>query len=239
VTEERKHRAEDNEPVGRCPSATVPVPERRAWGEGLPRTARRAGAWLARADNALFVILLAALMFLSARQQGFFLSSPADELLAVGQRMRAPAFALPALDGPTVGLEDSRGEVVLVNFWATWCPPCRAEMASMEELYRAYRDRGLTILAISTDAGGAQVVEPFVRARGLTFPILLDPPGAVANRYAVRGLPTSYLVDRDGTIVSREVGARDWAGASARRLVEKVLLGPAASATTAGAGAGR
>ncbi len=201
--------------------------ERRRAGAGARGVSRRASAWLARWDNALFVILLALVMFLYARRQGYFLASPADELLAVGQRVQAPAFALPALDGPTVGLEGSRGNVVLLNFWATWCPPCRAEMASMEELYRAYRDRGLTILAISTDAGGAQVVEPFVQARGLTFPILLDPPGVVANRYAVRGLPTSYLVDRDGTIVSREVGARDWAGASARRLVERVLAEPA------------
>ena len=192
----------------------------RGW---VPCAAQRVGRWLARWDNALFVILLAVVALLFARRQGYFLASPAEELLSAEDRQRAPAFVLPALDGSKQGLEAYRGRVVLLNFWATWCPPCRAEMASMEALHRVYRDRGLVILAVSTDAQGEEVVRPYVSSRQLTFPVLLDPSGAVANRYAVRGLPTSYLVDRDGTIVSREVGARDWAGTSARRLVERVL----------------
>lgn len=209
-----------------------------AWRMFVAAPAGRAGRWLARWDNALFVILLAAVAFLFARRQGYFLPAPAEELLAAGQRTEGPAFVLPGLDGLPLALRAHRGRVVLLNFWATWCPPCRAEMASMEALHRAYRGRGLVILAVSTDVEGAQVVEPYVRSRGLTFPVLLDPSGAVAQRYAVRGLPTTYLVDRAGLIVSREVGARDWNGAGARRLLERVLAAPPAPAVAAGPRAG-
>jgi len=110
-----------------------------------------------------------------------------------------------------------------VNFWATWCPPCRAEMPSMEKLYQAYRDRGLVILAISGDRASRSSVEAFVQELGVTFPILLDPEGNVFAQYGVRGLPTSYLLDRRGRIVSAEAGARDWNGTAARRVVEALL----------------
>ena len=206
---------------------------RMGWQLGWAR-ARRAGKWLARWDNALFVVLLAVVAFLFARREGYFLASPAEELLAAEQRRQAPAFVLPALDGSSTRLEEYRGQVVLLNFWATWCPPCRAEMASMEALYRAYRHRDLVILAISTDVEGAQVVQPYIRSRGLTFPVLLDPTGAVAHRYAVRGLPTTYLIDRAGLVVARVVGARDWDGTPARRLVGRMLSGTPAPAAAVG-----
>jgi thiol-disulfide isomerase/thioredoxin len=91
-------------------------------------------------------------------------------------------MALPNLQGKTVRLTDLREKVVLINFWATWCDPCRAEMPSMHALYQDYRDKGFEILAISIDVQGKDVVAPFVDAYGLTFPILLDPD-----------LPTSTL----------------------------------------------
>jgi peroxiredoxin len=96
-------------------------------------------------------------------------------------------------------------------------------MPSIEKLYQLYRERGLTILAISNDVSGRSVVEPFVRERGLTFPILLNPEGDVFAQYGVRGLPTSYVLDRRGRIVSGEVGARDWSAAAAREAVERLL----------------
>ena len=209
---------------------------RQARRGGVAGAARRAGRWLARWDNALFVILLVLVASLFARRQGYFLASPAEELLPVEQRWQAPDFVLPGLDGSRVGLEAYRGNVVLLNFWATWCPPCRAEMASMEELYRGYSNRGLILLAVSTDVGGAEVVRPYIQSRGLTFPILLDPRGAVAHRYAVRVLPTTYLIDPAGHIVAREVGARGWAGARARRLVEGLLPGSPAPSPAAARG---
>jgi peroxiredoxin len=93
----------------------------------------------------------------------------------------------------------------------------------MEKLYQAYRDRGLVILAISGDRAGTQVVESFVEELGLTFLIVLDPAGEVFAQYGVRGLPTSYLLDRRGRIVSTEAGARDWNSKAARQVVEALL----------------
>jgi peroxiredoxin len=134
----------------------------------------------------------------------------------------APDFTF-TLDGKPAKLSDLRGKVVVLNFWATWCPPCRAEMPSMEALYQAYRNQGLVILAISSDRAGRSVVESFVQDRGVTFPILLDPDGEVFALYGVRGLPTSYLLDRRQRAFSADVGARDWSGKVARQVVETLL----------------
>lgn len=95
----------------------------------------------------------------------------------------------------------------------------------MERLYRAYRERGLTILAVAMSEPES-AVRPFVQERGLTFPVLLDGDGGVAARYGVRGIPVSYLLDRQGRVVSAETGARDWSGTAARDMVERLLAEP-------------
>ena len=175
-------------------------------------------------DNTFFIAILLVVAFSLARRQGFFLTSPSVEGRPQDERsFAAPDFAVPSLAGPTVRLSDHHDKVILLNFWATWCPPCRAEMPSMEKLYQAYRDRGLVILAISSDRMGRSVVEPYVQERGLTFPVLLDPEGEVFAQYGVRGLPTSYLLDRQGRVFSADVGARDWSGKTARQVVERLL----------------
>ncbi|HEX9900201.1 MAG TPA: TlpA disulfide reductase family protein [Candidatus Methylomirabilis sp.] len=200
-----------------------PVPD-AAMGEGKPVGTPR---WWRRhltANNLFLAAMIFALAFLMARRQGVVLDLPPMQVKAPGQRtVEAPEFALADLMGSRVRLSDHRGHVVLVNFWATWCPPCRAEMPSMEKLYQAYRDRGLVILAISGDRAGTQVVESFVEELGLTFLIVLDPAGEVFAQYGVRGLPTSYLLDRRGRIVSAEAGARDWNSKAARQVVEALL----------------
>jgi peroxiredoxin len=141
----------------------------------------------------------------------------------------APDFAVPDLAGQAVRLSAFRGRVVLVNLWTTWCPPCREEMPSMERLYQRLRDRGFALLAVSQDEGGAAVVEPFVRQLGLTFPILVDPEQQVGGRFHVWGYPESFLVDREGRIVERIIGPRDWAGPEQVAAVERLL-----DATTGG-----
>jgi peroxiredoxin len=206
---------------GRGPSAIPDV----MVGAGGQVTSRRGWHRYLTLDNAFFaVMLLLVLAFALARRQGFFLPSPSAEMKRPEKRsVFAPDFALPSLAGSTVHLSDHRGRVVLLNFWATWCPPCRAEMSSMEKLYQAYRDRGLVILAVSTDQTGRSVVESFVRERGVTFPVLLDPEEEIFAEYGGRGLPTSFFVDGRGRIVSTEVGAQDWNGTAARRIVETLL----------------
>jgi cytochrome c biogenesis protein CcmG/thiol:disulfide interchange protein DsbE len=118
---------------------------------------------------------------------------------------QAPDLALQSLDGSTISLSDLKDQVVLINFWATWCPPCREEMPALQEIYDQYREQGFTVLAVNQHQEAAQV-SPFVKDLGLTFPVLLDLDGQVARRYRVRALPTTFLVDRSGVIRETIVG---------------------------------
>lgn len=119
----------------------------------------------------------------------------------------APDFTLEQVGGGSVTLADLRGQVVLINLWATWCPPCRAEMPAIEQVYRDLRDQGFVVLAVNTTFQDREAdAAAFVAQYGLTFPVLLDRDGAVSNRYQLRGLPTSFFVDRQGVIRSVVVG---------------------------------
>jgi peroxiredoxin len=118
--------------------------------------------------------------------------------------------ALPDLAGQRVALESQRGRVVMLYFWATWCPYCTREMPStIETIHRELRDQGLTILAINLGEPRA-VVAPWVEQRHLSFPVLLDEHGAVSGAYRIRGTPTVILVDRQGRLLGRTVGSREW-----------------------------
>jgi peroxiredoxin len=143
-------------------------------------------------------------------------------------RTPAPDFTLPTLDGGRLRLADLRGKVVLLNFWATWCPPCRAEMPAMERIYRELAPRGFTIVAVNYQEK-AEVVRPFVEELNLTFPIVLDESGEVTDRhYPLIGLPTTFVLDREGRTVARAVGLREWESAAARALFEALLAESAA-----------
>ena len=134
----------------------------------------------------------------------------------------APDFTVPSLTAGPLRLADFRGRVVLLNLWATWCPPCREEMPSMERLYQRYRARGFTILALSVDRNVA-AIPGFVEGFRLTFPIGLDPDGAVATAYRMRALPTTIVIDRAGHVVAGAAGARDWDSPAAHAVVEALL----------------
>ena len=116
----------------------------------------------------------------------------------------APNFTLKTVDGKIVSLKDFQGKVVLINFWATWCPPCREELPLFEEVYEKYKDRGFVVLAINTDP---ENLKDFLKEFGvkLTFPILVG-DDKILDLYPVRGLPTSFLVDREGRIVKVRLG---------------------------------
>ncbi|MFZ3339579.1 MAG: TlpA disulfide reductase family protein [Terriglobales bacterium] len=115
-------------------------------------------------------------------------------------------FSLKDLNGKTWTFSDLRGKVVLVNFWATWCPPCRKEMPDLEALYQRFGPQGLVILGISDEE--ASKVEPFIRERKVTFPILLDPGRKVNEMFIVEGIPKSFVYDRDGKLVSQSIDMR-------------------------------
>jgi peroxiredoxin len=122
----------------------------------------------------------------------------------------APDFSVVDVAGKTVRLSALRGRVVLVNVWATWCPPCRDEMPSMERLYRELRGPDFELLGVSEDDGGIDGVRSFARDLGVTFPILYDPQRQVGTRYGVWGYPETFVIDRSGRIVERVIGPRTW-----------------------------
>ncbi|MFQ6111696.1 MAG: peroxiredoxin family protein [Nitrospinota bacterium] len=135
----------------------------------------------------------------------------------------APTFKLPDLNGSHRTLEDFRGSVIFLNFFATWCPPCRKEMPQMDSLYKKYKDRGLTVLALSVDTEEAGVVSEFVGELSLSFPVLHDKERRAALLYRVVGLPTSYFIDRKGNLFARSIGQKDWGGANAEKFIEELL----------------
>jgi len=127
----------------------------------------------------------------------------------LGQRTEPRDFTLPLLAGGNADLSSYRGKVVILNFWATWCPPCRAEMPSMETLYRRFNNQGLVILAV--DVGeDALVVQRFIRSGGYTFPVLLDSDNKVSSVYGIEAIPTTFIIDREGKIIGRVVGSIMW-----------------------------
>ena len=127
------------------------------------------------------------------------------------QRVSPRDFSLPLASAPgeTVRLSSLKGKVVFLNFWATWCPPCRVEMPSMEALYNKYKERGLEILAVNCGES-AEEVTSFMRNNNFTFPTVLDSDNRMSNIYGIQGIPTSFLIDREGYIVARLVGSIDW-----------------------------
>ena len=119
----------------------------------------------------------------------------------------APDFTLDLLGGGEITLSELRGQAVMINLWASWCPPCRAEMPAIQNVYQDYKDQGLVVLAVNTTYQDSEpAAAAFVEEFALTFPVTLDRTGAVSNRYQLRGLPSTYFVDREGVIRSVVVG---------------------------------
>lgn len=135
----------------------------------------------------------------------------------------APNFALRDLTGKMMNLSQFRGKIVLLNFWATWCGPCRIEMPAMEQLYQTFPRREFEILAVSTDAQGAAVTRPFQQQMGLTFPILHDSEFRTGLTYGARTLPITFMLDRQGIVRQKIFGARDWASPEARELIHELM----------------
>ena len=132
-----------------------------------------------------------------------------ESLAVVGEP--APDFSLEDLSGRTYTLSELRGKVVMVNFWATWCPPCRAEMPSMEKLYQALEGEDFVILAVNAEADGKRAVADFLEKSPHSFPVLLDSEAVVQKRYGVYKFPETFVIRKDGIIDDKVIGAIDWA----------------------------
>jgi peroxiredoxin len=135
----------------------------------------------------------------------------------------APAFTLPDLNGKMVTLAEKKGKVILLNFWATWCPPCRKEMPSMEMLHKKYGGDKFEILAIATDRQGAKLVKPFIDEKGLTFTVLIDSEGHVQSLYDAYALPMTYIIGKDGLIFEKIIGMVDWYSEESQKYIEELI----------------
>ena len=130
---------------------------------------------------------------------------PSTPAVSVGAL--APDFTLDDLDGTPFTLSDHRGEIVVLNFWATWCLPCLAEMPDFEALHQQFGNDGIQVVGISQDTGGADEVRPFAERLGVTYPLLPDPSFTVSTQFGgVPVLPTTLFIDRDGTVAHEEMG---------------------------------
>jgi thiol-disulfide isomerase/thioredoxin len=134
----------------------------------------------------------------------------------------APNFTLPSIEEQQVSLHQYRGKVVFLKFWATWCIPCREEMPALEQLHQTYHSQDLAILSIDLKESADQI-KAFFQKYHLSFPALLDQDGSIFRDYLVAGMPTTVLIDRDGTLLARGVGGRDWTRAEALQLIQELL----------------
>ena len=146
------------------------------------------------------------------------------DLRGYAARTTPPAFSGRTLDG-RLSLNDIRGQVILLNFWASWCAECRPEMPVLERLHRELGQRGLAVVGINAREDAA-TVRRYATQLGLTFPLVLDVDGRINDQYGVIGLPTTFLIGRDGRAVAFAVGARAWGGAPAHALIEALLAEP-------------
>lgn len=167
------------------------------------------------------------------------LNAPAAEQPALAELLKAlnlsgypsvmhpPQFSGFTADGRTVSLAGLSGRVVLLNFWATWCLECRSEMPVFERLHHELSAQGLAVVGINVREGTSAIRE-YGKELGLTFPLILDLSGKINSAYGVIGLPTTFLIGRDGRAVALAVGPREWDGKPARALIQALLAEPAA-----------
>jgi cytochrome c biogenesis protein CcmG/thiol:disulfide interchange protein DsbE len=152
-----------------------------------------------------------------------------DELTTVAVGGDAPGFAAATLDAaPRMKtLSDYRGEVVVLNIWATWCGPCRTEMPSFEAVHRALGPKGLKVVAVSIDEPGSEgKIRDFAREFGLSFELLHDASGAIQGIYRTTGVPETFVIGRDGTIRKKWIATDDWNSEGNRRLFTALLAEP-------------
>ena len=135
------------------------------------------------------------------------------------KKIVAPDFTLKDVDGKSHKLSDYRGKVVMINFWATWCPPCRFELPSMQRAYEKLKKAGVEFLAINLGED-ADTIFTFTADYPVTFPLLMDLDSSVSNMYPVIGLPTTYFVSPKGRLIYRAIGSREW---DEKQMLEKIL----------------
>lgn len=186
-------------------------------GRGIASPLRENTQPMRHLNNIVVFALVAGLSLLPAcgkKEQPPVAATPPPHAVAV-KGGQAPDFTLPDLDGKPVSLSSLKGKVVLVNFWATWCPPCKEEIPSMEKLWQRFGKDGLVILAVSVDKISDEELKKFVQERKMTFTVLRDNSGGKLGQvaeglYGTTGVPETFIVDRNGIIQEKVIGAAPW-----------------------------
>jgi peroxiredoxin len=166
------------------------------------------GKYLSICLSVLFLSLLLPLDFLAKGREEDLYSKL--RISPIKGDKRAPDFSLLDLHGKKVGLKQFRGKIILLNFWATWCGPCKEEMPFLEILHQQFKEKDFVVLTVSVDYEEAKVVREFINKQRYTFPVLLDPKSEVLDLFDVKGIPTTFIIDKKGKMLGRAIGPRDW-----------------------------
>jgi peroxiredoxin len=170
------------------------------------------------------VIALALSGFIALRYKDAFINYLKPAAVEVGRP--APDFTSTGPDGRPVGLAGYRGKVVLLNIWATWCPPCVDEMPSLEKLYREFKGESFALLAVSIDSEGIAAVAPFMTKHGLTFPALIDSQALIQTTYEITGVPETFIIDKKGILVRKIIGPLDWTAPEVLDYIRNLIQKP-------------
>ena len=169
----------------------------------------------------LIAILLALNLPANADESGLFSKIGAKP---IKDHKKTPNFCLEELNGEKVQLAALKGKIIFLNFWATWCGPCREEMPSMEALYRHYKETDFLFLTISINSGGREPVRKFIERHRYRIPILLDPAGKTLELFEISRIPATLIIDRNGRMIGRVIGPRDWSSPEVFSLVDQMLM---------------
>jgi peroxiredoxin len=145
------------------------------------------------------------------------------KIQSIQAHQKAPDFRLEDLEGRKIGLKDFKGKVVFLNFWATWCNPCKEEMVSIERLHQTFKEKDFIFLTISVDFEGRKPVKEFINKKNYTFIVLLDPKYEVLDLYKVQRIPTTFIIDKTGKIMGQATGPRDWNSPEAILLLDSLM----------------
>jgi len=169
------------------------------------------------------VFLVIIVLFVGLFVAGYLMQGKPAGKMIIKAGDQAPDFRVPASDGKYISLSDLRGSVVLVHFWATWCPPCVEEMPTLDKLYRTFANTDLKILAVSVDETATQSVVPFMQKSNLSVPVYYNPDRSIANLYGTFKFPETYIINRQGVVQYKVIGSRDWSDAETTKVLKELI----------------
>jgi len=169
----------------------------------------------------LLIVLCCALLFVAGcSKEGGSLGGGSPKPL---EKHRAPAMSVVSMDGTQLNLDSLKGKVVLLNFWATWCPPCREEIPSMMKLNTFMAGKPFQMICVSVDEGGKKAVAEFFKNTGFTLPAYFDTTGQAATTYGITGVPETFVIDKNGVIAKKVIGGLDWSSPEVLGFLEGLM----------------